>query len=110
MCTGKVTLWVPGTDHAGIATQSVVEKRLKKVINMEDIIFLLLLLILHFTKIQFCLYEIVCQYYTHIIYLNIDIFLYLYLDFILITLSFSVCLSHTYIHTYYIHIDLCICL
>lgn len=28
---GKVTLWVPGTDHAGIATQSVVEKRLKKV-------------------------------------------------------------------------------
>ena len=27
---GKVTLWVPGTDHAGIATQSVVEKRLKK--------------------------------------------------------------------------------
>lgn len=29
---GKITLWVPGTDHAGIATQSVVEKRLKKVI------------------------------------------------------------------------------
>jgi valyl-tRNA synthetase len=28
---GKITLWVPGTDHAGIATQSVVEKRLKKV-------------------------------------------------------------------------------
>lgn len=27
---GKVALWVPGTDHAGIATQSVVEKRLKK--------------------------------------------------------------------------------
>lgn len=27
---GKTTLWVPGTDHAGIATQSVVEKRLKK--------------------------------------------------------------------------------
>ena len=27
---GKVTLWVPGTDHAGIATQSVVEKRLRK--------------------------------------------------------------------------------
>lgn len=27
---GKVTLWVPGTDHAGIATQSVVEKRLAK--------------------------------------------------------------------------------
>eukprot|EP00607_Mallomonas_marina_P004904 CAMPEP_0182437452 /NCGR_PEP_ID=MMETSP1167-20130531/85058_1 /TAXON_ID=2988 /ORGANISM="Mallomonas Sp, Strain CCMP3275" /LENGTH=632 /DNA_ID=CAMNT_0024630381 /DNA_START=416 /DNA_END=2311 /DNA_ORIENTATION=- len=27
---GKVTLWVPGTDHAGIATQTVVEKRLKK--------------------------------------------------------------------------------
>ncbi len=30
---GKITLWVPGTDHAGIATQSVVEKRLKKVIK-----------------------------------------------------------------------------
>ncbi len=28
---GLITLWVPGTDHAGIATQSVVEKRLKKV-------------------------------------------------------------------------------
>ncbi len=27
---GKPTLWVPGTDHAGIATQNVVEKRLKK--------------------------------------------------------------------------------
>ena len=27
---GKIVLWVPGTDHAGIATQSVVEKRLKK--------------------------------------------------------------------------------
>ena len=25
---GRVTLWVPGTDHAGIATQNVVEKRL----------------------------------------------------------------------------------
>lgn len=30
---GIVTLWVPGVDHAGIATQSVVEKRLKKVIS-----------------------------------------------------------------------------
>ena len=28
---GKVTLWLPGVDHAGIATQSVVEKMLKKV-------------------------------------------------------------------------------
>ncbi len=28
---GKVVCWVPGVDHAGIATQSVVEKRLKKV-------------------------------------------------------------------------------
>jgi len=27
---GEDTLWVPGTDHAGIATQHVVEKRLKK--------------------------------------------------------------------------------
>ncbi|MCX7026690.1 MAG: valine--tRNA ligase [Spirochaetes bacterium] len=28
--TGSPTLWVPGTDHAGIATQNVVERRLKK--------------------------------------------------------------------------------
>lgn len=28
---GCKTLWVPGTDHAGIATQNVVEKELKKV-------------------------------------------------------------------------------
>lgn len=27
---GHATLYVPGTDHAGIATQSVVEKKLKK--------------------------------------------------------------------------------
>jgi valyl-tRNA synthetase len=27
---GKPTLWLPGTDHAGIATQAVVEKRLAK--------------------------------------------------------------------------------
>eukprot|EP01119_Soliformovum_irregulare_P003020 TRINITY_DN1329_c0_g1_i1.p1 TRINITY_DN1329_c0_g1~~TRINITY_DN1329_c0_g1_i1.p1 ORF type:complete len:1040 (-),score=311.70 TRINITY_DN1329_c0_g1_i1:558-3677(-) len=27
---GREALWVPGTDHAGIATQSVVEKKLKK--------------------------------------------------------------------------------
>lgn len=27
---GEPTLWVPGTDHAGIATQNVVEKRLKR--------------------------------------------------------------------------------
>ena len=26
---GKIALWVPGTDPAGIATQSVVEKKLK---------------------------------------------------------------------------------
>ena len=26
---GVPTLWVPGTDHAGIATQNVVERRLK---------------------------------------------------------------------------------
>jgi len=30
---GKVTLWLPGVDHAGIATQSVVEKMLKKTEN-----------------------------------------------------------------------------
>ncbi len=28
--TGIPTLWIPGTDHAGIATQNVVEKELKK--------------------------------------------------------------------------------
>ncbi len=27
---GKKTLWVPGTDHAGIATQAVVERRIKE--------------------------------------------------------------------------------
>ncbi len=27
---GRPTLWVPGTDHAGIATQNVVEKRLRQ--------------------------------------------------------------------------------
>ncbi len=27
---GRPTLWVPGTDHAGIATQNVVERQLKK--------------------------------------------------------------------------------
>ena len=27
---GDPTLWLPGTDHAGIATQNVVERRLKK--------------------------------------------------------------------------------
>ncbi|KAH6659984.1 Aminoacyl-tRNA synthetase [Truncatella angustata] len=30
---GKNTLWLPGCDHAGIATQIVVERRLKKVEN-----------------------------------------------------------------------------
>lgn len=28
--SGYNVLWVPGTDHAGIATQSVVEKKLQK--------------------------------------------------------------------------------
>ncbi len=27
---GYETLWMPGTDHAGIATQAVVERRLKE--------------------------------------------------------------------------------
>lgn len=27
---GRTTLWVPGCDHAGIATQVVVEKKLKR--------------------------------------------------------------------------------
>ena len=29
MC-GDATLWVPGTDHAGIATQNIIEKQLAK--------------------------------------------------------------------------------
>jgi len=28
--TGRPTLWIPGTDHAGIATQNVVERKLRK--------------------------------------------------------------------------------
>ena len=36
--TGRPTLWVPGTDHAGIATQHVVEQRLKaKGIRRRDL-------------------------------------------------------------------------
>ena len=35
---GKNTLWLPGTDHAGIATQNVVEKKLaKEKIKRQDI-------------------------------------------------------------------------
>ncbi len=35
---GKCTLWVPGTDHAGIATQNVVDKRLRaKGIQKHDL-------------------------------------------------------------------------
>jgi valyl-tRNA synthetase len=30
---GKSTLWLPGTDHAGIATQSVVEKKIARELN-----------------------------------------------------------------------------
>ncbi|MFY8200757.1 MAG: class I tRNA ligase family protein, partial [Pirellula staleyi] len=30
---GDVALWMPGTDHAGIATQAIVEKRLKELDN-----------------------------------------------------------------------------
>lgn len=30
---GEVALWMPGTDHAGIATQAVVERRLKEIEN-----------------------------------------------------------------------------
>lgn len=32
---GYKTLWIPGTDHAGIATQNVVEKKLKKEKNLS---------------------------------------------------------------------------
>jgi valyl-tRNA synthetase len=31
---GKTALWVPGCDHAGIATQVVVEKKLKRERNL----------------------------------------------------------------------------
>ena len=33
--SGFETLWLPGTDHAGIATQNVVEKKLKKELKMS---------------------------------------------------------------------------
>jgi valyl-tRNA synthetase len=32
---GKRVLWNPGCDHAGIATQVVVEKKLKRELNMS---------------------------------------------------------------------------
>jgi valyl-tRNA synthetase len=32
---GRKTLWIPGTDHAGIATQNVVEKNLRKEENIS---------------------------------------------------------------------------
>ena len=32
---GKTALWVPGCDHAGIATQVVVEKKLKREKNLS---------------------------------------------------------------------------
>ncbi len=32
---GYNTLWMPGTDHAGIATQAVVERRLKEEENLD---------------------------------------------------------------------------
>lgn len=32
---GKTSLWVPGCDHAGIATQVVVEKKLKREKNIS---------------------------------------------------------------------------
>ncbi|MCK5675346.1 MAG: class I tRNA ligase family protein, partial [Spirochaetales bacterium] len=36
--TGRPTLWLPGTDHAGIATQNIVEKQLRaKGISRRDI-------------------------------------------------------------------------
>ena len=35
---GLETLWQPGTDHAGIATQLVVEKQLKKKVFLEKIL------------------------------------------------------------------------
>ena len=35
---GKEALWIPGTDHAGIATQNVVEKRMREEgYSMEDV-------------------------------------------------------------------------
>ncbi len=36
--TGRPTLWLPGSDHAGIATQNVVERKLReRGIKKEDI-------------------------------------------------------------------------
>ena len=34
---GYQVLWIPGTDHAGIATQNVVEKALKKEVSLDMI-------------------------------------------------------------------------
>ncbi len=37
-CCGENTLWLPGTDHAGIATQMVVERKLaEEGINRRDL-------------------------------------------------------------------------
>ena len=33
--SGRTTLWVPGCDHAGIATQVVVEKKLKRELGVS---------------------------------------------------------------------------
>lgn len=38
MC-GKKVLWIPGTDHAGIATQTVVEKHLMKTLGKKRVDF-----------------------------------------------------------------------
>ena len=41
--SGFNTLWLPGCDHAGIATQNVVEKQLRNnLINLTEFIFLIL--------------------------------------------------------------------
>ena len=34
---GKEVLWMPGCDHAGIATQNVVEKQLEKKVKQDTI-------------------------------------------------------------------------
>jgi valyl-tRNA synthetase len=36
---GHATLYVPGTDHAGIATQSIVEKMIQKTEGKVDTIW-----------------------------------------------------------------------
>ena len=49
---GYETLWQPGTDHAGIATQAVVEKNIKKGDQKDLITFKKALYLINMSDIQ----------------------------------------------------------